>query len=419
MRFILLAMIISYAITDVCKAQQWNSVLSLDSRVGYSTNIYLNPFLAEWDPAVESGYNLTSVMGQTFWYKEKSSLSMTGGVFYEPLFESGPGSWKGALGLADFNYRFTGKLRVGIEAGASYLNNSFSRTLTWVQPKVTWFISPFSLLRLKAGSNFRTYKNFPDGQDGTNRFDLYALEFETWPGSRWQVTAGLYGGLNSLPDVQEGFNARTAVGYHFRNGASLNLFTAMEQYQIEIADAGENGPPGGGFPPGGPSSPSADINTDRFIRFGLNGSLPINKRFSLFGTAERLQFYSETSSVSTGDYQVSGGIRFNFEPKIRSNDKEITPVWQINSDVQEVRIQYSGEGRIYLVGDFNNWKKTGIPLRKQSRNTYVTTLSLPAGAYEYKILHVQGDSEEWFRFSGDTYTVEDGFGSENAMLLVE
>ncbi len=177
--------------------------------------------------------------------------------------------------------------------------------------------------------------------------------------------------------------------------------------------------PGGGFPPGGPSSPSADINTDRFIRFGLNASLPINKRFSLFGTAERLHFNSETSSLSTNDYQVSGGIRFSFEPKIRSGNNVITPDWQINKDVQEVRIQYSGEGRIYLVGDFNNWKKTGIPLRKQSKNTYVTTLSLPAGAYEYKILHIRGDSEEWFRFSDETYTVEDGFGSENAMLLVE
>lgn len=419
MRFILLAMILSYAITDMCKAQQWDAVFSLDSRVGYSSNTYLNPFLSEWDPAAESGFNLTSIMGKTYWYKNKSSFSVTGGVFYEPLFKSGPGSWKGGMGLVDFNYRLTGKLRGGIEAGASYLSNSYSRTLTWFQPKVTWFISPFSLLRLKAGSNFRRYNNYPDGQEGYNRFDLYALEFETWPGSRWQVTAGLYGGLNTLPDIQEGFNIRTTAGYHFHNGASINLFSGLEQYQIEITESGGNLPgPGGGLPSGGPSS-TTDVNTDRMLRFGVNGSMPINSRFSLFGTAERLQFYSETSSFTTGDYQVSGGVRFSFEPRIRSSSKVISPDWQINRDRQEVRVQFSGEGRLYLVGDFNNWKKAGIPLRKQSKNTYVTTLSLPAGAYEYKILHVQGDTEAWINFSGDIYTVDDGFGSENAMLLVE
>ncbi|TYP95271.1 hypothetical protein LX73_0569 [Fodinibius salinus] len=74
---------------------------------------------------------------------------------------------------------------------------------------------------------------------------------------------------------------------------------------------------------------------------------------------------------------------------------------------------------MYLVGGFNNWDKTGIPLTKQSDNIYVTQLLLSVGAYEYKVLEVQGDSEKWLQFSNDTYTVDDGFGSENAMLLIE
>jgi hypothetical protein len=71
------------------------------------------------------------------------------------------------------------------------------------------------------------------------------------------------------------------------------------------------------------------------------------------------------------------------------------------------------------VGSFNNWDKEGIPLTEQSENNYIAQLRLEVGSYEYKVLKIHGDSEEWLEFSNEVYTVDDGFGSKNAMLLVE
>jgi hypothetical protein len=406
-----------FSITTFGRAQQWQHIITLDTRLGYSTNSYLNPFLSEWDSTAASGYNLTSLMGQSYWYQNNHSVSLTGGFVYEPLFRNRD-YWKGGLALANYNYRFSNNFSVGGEAGLSYFANSYSRTLFWIQPKINWFISPFTLMRFKAGTNFRGYQNYPDGQSDSNRFDLYGLEFETWPGYQWQLSAGLYGSLNTLPSFGEGFNSRTSVGYFFRNGATLRLNVGLEQYQTEITEQDGPGGPPGGFPPNRPSG-STVTYTDRIFRLGLDSSYPINENFSVFASAEMLRFDSETSNTIENDYEISGGIRFSLEPKFSQKRGVVSPEWQISSESQQITVRYSGEGRLYLVGDFNNWDRTGISLRKQTDNTYVTKLSLSKGAYEYKILRIQGGADEWLKFSDDTYTVSDGFGSENAMLLVE
>jgi hypothetical protein len=307
-----------------------------------------------------------------------------------------------------------------LEGGGSYLNGPFSRSIGWIQPKVTWFVSPFSLVRLQAGSNFQNYQNLTDSGDTNERIDLFSLEFETWPSYRWQLTAGLYGNLDSLPSIQEGFNTTITAGYHFKSGANLSLKTGLQQYQLSATTTtGGGGPPGGGLSHNDPTT-TTTTETDRIIRTGIDASLPINNKFSVFSTAEVLLLDSESSLLSRTDYQASAGVRFSFEPRIKRNSNaDITPEWEVERKVQKIQINYGGEGQLYLVGTFNDWNTPGIPLTKQSENTYVTTLSLSPGAYEYRVLKVQGSSQEWLDFSNDTYTVDDGFDSENAMLLVE
>lgn len=420
MRFTLLIIVFCTVVT-VGRGQQWQTILSLNSQIGYSTNSYLNPFLSEWNSGAESGYNFTTLIGQTYWYKDNNSVSLTGGLFYEPTFNSQMDNLKGGLGLINYNYRLANNLSLGIEGGGSFLNSSYSRTLMWAQPKITWFVSPFTMLRLKAGSNFRTYKDYSGSQNTNGRFDLYGLEFETWPSYRWQLTAGLYGSLNTLPAIQSGFNGRTTVGYHFNNGSSVTFVLGLQQYQFESTTTTEDSPQGG-FPPARPSTVSTvstEINTNRILRLGFDSSVAINNRFSLFASAEGLYFNPVSSESPAADYHLSGGMRFSFEPKFRANKKVISPEWNLDEDSQQLRVHYSGEGRLYLVGDFNNWKKTGVPLNERSENLYSTKLILPVGAYEYKVLRIQGNTEEWLKLSGDIYTVDDGFGNENAVLLVE
>lgn len=418
MRFVFLIMLITTSITSIGKAQNWQNLISVDSRFGYSTNTYLNPFMSDWNTAAESSYNLTSAILKSSWYKRRNSLSLTGGLLYEPLLSEGKG-WKGGLGLINYNHRFSNSISAGIEAGGSYMSNSYSRTLFWAQPKVTAFLSPFTLVRLKAGSIFRNYRNYSNVGDESNRFDLYALEFETWPNYRWQLKAGLYGSLDTLPSIQNGFNVNGSVGYYFRNGASVSFTGNLEQYKTQqIQQIGGGGPPMG-FPPNHNQQTVTAVNTDRIIKFSLDGTYPLNERFSVFGTAGALNFNSQSTGITENDYEISGGIRFSFEPRFNKNRGVVTPEWHQKDRQQQINIKYSGKGRLYLVGDFNDWSRTGIPLRKQSDDIYVAQLNLTPGAYEYKVLRIQGDTQEWLTFSDDTYTVSDSYGSQNAMLLVE
>jgi hypothetical protein len=44
---------------------------------------------------------------------------------------------------------------------------------------------------------------------------------------------------------------------------------------------------------------------------------------------------------------------------------------------------------------------------------------LEPGAYEYKILLLEGESENWIEFTDETLTVSDGFGGENGLIVIE
>lgn len=409
-----------FLITSSGFSQRGQTILSLDSRIGYSTNSYLNPLLGEWDTSIEAGYNLSSLMVQSFWYGKGHSFSVTGGITYEPYFDEEVSSWKGGIGLLDYNYRLANRFSIGVEGGSSYMHSHYSRTLLWAQPKFTWFLTPFTLFRTKLGSNFRRYQNYGGVREITDRLDLYSLEFETWPTYRWRLIAGVYGSMDTLPDIQEGFTTQISAGYYFRNGASISLAGNLQQYQFKQTTTESDGrsdifPPIGG---GGTTTVAVDY-TDRIIRLGLEGSLPLSRRFTLFADVGGLHFLDDKAENTVNDFKISGGLRFSIEPKLNRGGTTITPEWNNDRDQQELYIRYAGEGRLYLVGSFNNWNKDGIPLTEQSEDTYTTELSLEIGSYEYKILKVQGDSEEWLEFSNEVYTVDDSFDSENAIILVE
>jgi hypothetical protein len=107
------------------------------------------------------------------------------------------------------------------------------------------------------------------------------------------------------------------------------------------------------------------------------------------------------------------------QPKLRKDSDKVSPNWNKERDVQRVKISYPGDGRIYLVGDFNNWSRPGVPLVNIKKDRYRAELELDPGSYEYKVLIIEDGEESWIEFSNETYTVEDGFGGQNALLLVQ
>lgn len=415
-----MAMMITTFIPEPAAAQQGQTLLMIDARGGWSSNTYLNPYFSEWDRSFRGSYGTLSVLGQRSWFSASDLLELTGGAVVEPL-SGGRRAWTGGLALGHYQHRFSGKVSAGLEAGGSYFGSTFQRTLLWAQPTVTWFPSAFTRLRVKAGSNLRAYRNYPVDSvrvDSRSRLDLYGVELETWPSFRWQLSAGLYGRLNTLPSIGEGFSSSLSAGYLFRRGGKVRLQLGLEQYRNEVTTTV---PGGGGFPPvgGGGSTTETVEQTTRLWRVGLSGTVPVGERVSLFADVEGLNYGSTASTGQLYDLQVSGGVRFTFEPSRRSRPGRIAPDWHRREEEQVLTLRYSGQGQLYLVGTFNNWNRPGIPLVRQDKNRYVAELQLATGAYEYKILRVQGGEQQWLEFSEQTYTVDDGFGGENAMLLIE
>ncbi|MEL7833225.1 glycogen-binding domain-containing protein [Fodinibius sp. Rm-B-1B1-1] len=422
MRIVLVTVILLLSISNELLAQEWDTVFSVDSRLGYSTNTYLNPYYGEWDRSQNVGYGVLSGIVQTSWIDDQNILDLTGLAVVEPLFE-GSGTWKGGLGLVSYRRKITPSFSVGVEGGGSHFNSSFSRSMGWIQPKLVWSVTPFSQLKLKAGSNFRSYQDYMVDSVSTtvsDRSELYAIEFETWPSFNWKFSSGLYGNMDAFPAIQEGFSSFIALSRLFREGAKIRVKMGLEQYQNEqtVTTGG-----GGGFPPvgGGPQETTETIReTNRIFKLGVEGSVPVNKRITAFVHAQGLRYNATTTDQNINDVQISGGIRLSLQPKSRKNKGKASPDWNSNSNnKQQVEIKYSGDGRLYVVGDFNNWNRPGIPLVNVEKDFYRASIELPPGSYEYKILKIEQGEENWIDFAEGTYTVDDGFGGQNALLLVQ
>ena len=421
MRIGLIIVMLLISISNDMVAQDWQTVFSVDSRVGYSTNTYLNPYYGEWNRVGNTSFGAISGIGQSTWLGDKDMVELTGVAVVEP-FMSGLNTWKGGLALARYQHQFNYSVSAGVEVGGSYFNSSFSRSMFWAQPMLTWSPTPFSQLKVKAGSNFRSYRDYMVDSVSTSindRSDLYALEFETWPSFNWQLSTGLYGNFDSFPDIQEGFSSFVAASRIFEKGLKVRLKVGLEQYQNQqtVTTGG-----GGGFPPvgGGPNETTETIEeTNRIFRLGVEGSVPISPKLTAFLSAEGLRYNTTATDQNINDVQVSGGIRVTLQPKSRKDSDKVSPNWNKGRDIQRVKISYPGDGRIYLVGDFNNWSRPGVPLVNIKKDQYRAELELDPGSYEYKVLIIEDGEESWIEFSNETYTVEDGFGGQNALLLVQ
>lgn len=402
-------------------AQHLEGYLSIDTRAGYSTNTLLNPFFGEWDRTSQSGYIFTSPVGiLNYNYNNLSADLTAGGVFNSFLDDRK--SLSGIFGLMSARYRFNDSFLAGFESGGSRVSSSFDRTIYWIQPVISWSPTLFTRLNARLGSSFRSYDSIPDNEmeetEGQTRFDLYGLEVETWPGFRWQVMGNLYGDLSAPTD---NLSLAGTVGHQLTGKLRLSVRAVMDQYSFQFIS--QNGGLGGGFPPIG--GPGGGVNgttvedTDRIFRAGVTANYQIHRNVTLHAGAEQLSLNSSLSDESIKDYHLSAGLRFTLKPSFRNRDMA-EPNWRLNSDQAfTLIINHSGDGQLYLLGDFNDWNTPGIPLRKQSNRRYVVQLSLDPGVYEYKILLIEGGEERWIDFTDETFKVSDGFGGENGLILIE
>jgi len=71
-------------------------------------------------------------------------------------------------------------------------------------------------------------------------------------------------------------------------------------------------------------------------------------------------------------------------------------------------------GRVFVVGDFNNWDVDNLPMKKANKGTWEVSFALPPGRYEYRFW-VDG---VWHDDPNATERVENSFGSQNCVRIM-
>jgi 1,4-alpha-glucan branching enzyme len=70
--------------------------------------------------------------------------------------------------------------------------------------------------------------------------------------------------------------------------------------------------------------------------------------------------------------------------------------------------------KVFLAGDFNNWDIDTLPMEKDTKGTWGTSVALQPGRYEYRFW-VDG---AWHDDPNAVDRVENPFGSQNCVRIV-
>ncbi len=421
MRFLLAGIIMTTLMTNVNNAysQRIETDIFLSAESGYVSNIYLNPYVPEWDRSLVSVFSSFSPAVQFRWADSKNSVSASGTGYFLHLFDERNG-WSGAYLASMYRRRLTSSLSARVSGGTNYFSGSQYRNIQWLQAGAEWAFSPFAKVEAHLGSGRQSIAGFEDEDTRRIRNDSYRLGAEYWPGYRWRFRVQFYSGLGHITRPGDGFVSSISASHFTRNRMAVTLRTGLEQYSQEFQMTPESG--GGPLQNGTGMIDDGSIITleDRFHRSTLTVSYPIRNNVSVTGTAAGLLWFSTEDDDILTDYQVSAGLQVSFSPK-RIRTGEISTVeWNRRNESEKVvTVRYRGDEQLYITGDFNDWDLPGIPLRRLGRNRFRAELELPTGIYQYKIGIRENGSLEWLEFPGEVATVSDGFGGKNGRLIID
>lgn len=74
-----------------------------------------------------------------------------------------------------------------------------------------------------------------------------------------------------------------------------------------------------------------------------------------------------------------------------------------------------GAKTVSLVGSFNNWDRTSVPMKRVDRGTWAVSVRLPRGVYYYQFVV---DGRTWVVPPYAGAYAPDGFGGRDAVVVV-
>jgi len=424
MRYLLTGIIIIMTtlmtIGNSALSQRIATDIFLSAETGYVSNIYLNPYVPEWDRSLVSPFSSISPVVQLRWADGKNSVSVSGTGYFLRLFDERDG-WSGAYLTSMYRRRLTSSLSARVSGGVNFFSGARFNNIQWVQTGAEWAFSPFGKLEAHVGTAWQSVAGFEEGEDAVrSRNDSYRLGAEYWPGYRWRLRTQFFSGLGHITSPGDGFASSISATRFMQNRMAVTLRTGLEQYSQEFLMSPENG----GAPLQGSIALAEDGSLvtleDRFHRTTFSVSYPMRDNVSVTGTATGLLWFSSEDDDILTDFQVSAGLQVSFSPK-RIREGEIGSLEWIERENsgKVVNVRYRGDERLYITGDFNDWELPGVPLQKRGRNRYRAELELPSGVYQYKIGVRDNGSLEWLAFPGETATVSDGFGGKNGRIIID
>lgn len=405
------------------RSQEVRGLVTLETEAGYLTNGYLSPSFASWAPETEAAFGSLGASGVLEWNADGGSVMLSGAARWMNFTDSTP-TWSSYLLQAGVEGRPASRLAVRADASYSDVARPLARRTLWGQASLKWTASPRLRFSLGPGLAHRRFEVTeettgpppgPPGQGGggsaseaqpstTTSLVLFA-GVEAWPSSRWQLHAEAFGSDTDASDTgieYGGVGGSLRVTTWLRNSAFVALGLGLEGYGYRAAATGE---------------PTVEIPDDDLIwRGDLTVGWPVARNVELRARLAGLT-RSGSAVVDGPDYYASVGLRFAVGGTIAPLGKR-RELWTATADGLRVQVRYKGPGRVYLVGDFNNWADPGLPLRSEAGDLHAATLWLEPGRYQYRIRVVEGDSVRWLDFPEGASTVDDGFGAQNGLLVV-
>src|SRR6056297_1204315 len=99
----------TFFVCSIISAQSIESVFSIESRAGYSTNTLLHPIVDEWDTTDDGAFARIIPSGQLFLRASNVTYEVSGGVLFESVFDT-RGDWSGVFGAGDIRYELLSTL---------------------------------------------------------------------------------------------------------------------------------------------------------------------------------------------------------------------------------------------------------------------------------------------------------------------
>jgi hypothetical protein len=413
---LILIMICTFSISEA-DGRQLRTHLTLGTSGGYTTNTYLSPILSEWDRSSESGFFMVSPAVSMQWNGTKQTAGVTGMGHFHQLTGERPG-WAGGTAFVNASQRISPRASLVATAGVNRFESDYRRDLQWVQGGIDWLTGTFTSLKVRAGSNWRTYSGFADAGNSSSRYDSWGIEIEHLVDYRWQLTSRFYSSLGHLTEPGKGFSFAVSAGRQFRNGLQINLQTGLDRYSEEFQT--ETGGGGGlGQPSDVPGTATYSLE-DHFVRSGLSARMPVHRNISLSARFANLLWMSNTDNAVLPDFELSAGVDVSLNVFRPAAGPAPDVTWTMgNERGAAIEVRYRGDGPIYLTGDFNDWDEPGIPLQRTGRNRFRAVVQASPGIYQYKILVRENGELTWLELAGTTATVDDGFGGRNGRIIIE